>query len=238
MIWRNNVRVPLVHAAGQYSSSPILTSLHINSAPTRRRLASILVRSQRTLRRPLIATVALLTVAACNNDDSITGIATSQNAARTHSVFGLTGTPAGVPAAYYFVTESLVRPQVLTTGGVNFELAFDVADDGTVSLLPARTVVPEAPLAPPSVGIQKSATPFAAITRAPDRGYARDSIVTVQAGETFLLQLYGSGCTFGEPFYAKVSIDSVIVTERRIVFTSMVNRNCGFRGLVPGLPTN
>ena len=90
--------------------------------------------------------MALLTVAACNNDDSITGIATSQNAARTHSVFGLTGTPAGVPAAYYFVTESLVRPQVLTTGGVNFELAFDVADDGTVSLLPARTVVPEAPL--------------------------------------------------------------------------------------------
>ena len=83
-----------------------------------------------------------------------------------------------------------------------------------------------------------TSTPFAAITRAPDRGYARDSIVTVQAGETVLLQLYGSGCTFGEPFYAKVSIDSVIVAERRIVFTSMVNRNCGFRGLVPGLPTN
>jgi hypothetical protein len=186
----------------------------------------------------LLASATLVSVAACNNDDSITGIATSQNFSRTLSVFGLTGTPPGVPAGYYFVTEALVRPQVLTTGGVNFELAFDVASDGTVSLLPARVVVPEAPVAAPSVGIQKSTTPFSAITRAPDRGYARDSVVTVQAGETVLLQLLGSGCTFGEPFYAKVSIDSVIVAERRIVFTSMVNRNCGFRGLVPGLPTN
>jgi hypothetical protein len=190
------------------------------------------------MRRRLLLALAVLPIVACNNDDSITGIATSQNFSRTLSVFGLTGTPAGVPAGYYFVTEALVRPQVLTTGGVNFELAFDVSSNGTVSLLPARVVVPEAPLPAPSVGIQKSTTPFAAITRAPDRGYVRDSVFTVQAGETVLLQLVGSGCTFGEPFYAKVSIDSVIVAERRIVFTTMVNRNCGFRGLTPGLPTN
>lgn len=177
-------------------------------------------------------------VAACGGNDGVTGIATIVNTERTNSVFALSGTSPSLPAGYYFITESLVRPQLLTNGNVNFEIAFDLSPDGSVALIPARLIAPEAIRGTPAVGIQKSTVAYGEVVRAPDRNYVIDSTFTGQAGETFILQLYSSGCTFGYPFYAKVAIDSIIPSERRIVFRSMVNRNCGFRGLVAGLPTN
>jgi hypothetical protein len=180
----------------------------------------------------------LTTLAACGDNDGVIGIANNQNVERTTAVYALSGTSASLPAAYYFISESLVRPQLLTTGTVNFEIAFDIDAEGRVALLPARVVVPDSPGGTPSVGIQKSTVAFDEVQRAPDRNYVRDSTFTAQVGDTFVIQLLSSGCTFGDPLYAKLIIDSINLAERRIQFTSMVNRNCGFRGLVPGLPTN
>lgn len=203
-----------------------------------RRCGTVAARRFPTRPRALLLSVALAATMGCGDDDGIVGIATTLNTARTVSVFALSGTPPALPAGYYFVTESLVRPQLLSSGGVNFEMAFDLNSDGRVSLIPAKVIVPEAPIAAPSIGIQQSSVPFEQLARAPDRGYVYDSTFTGQVGDTFVLQLLVSGCTFGSPLFAKVSIDSIHVAERRIVFSSMVNRNCGFRGLTAGLPTN
>lgn len=185
-----------------------------------------------------LAAGALL--AGCS-DDGLTSPASFENVTRQFSVYALTGTSAALPAAYEFTSESLVRPAVGSAGFVNFEVAFDIGTDGRVSILPVRLVVPSPPLprqGPPPVGVLRVSQSFDQVGRAPDRGFLVDSAAMVSIGETVVFELFQSGCIYGESFYAKLTVDSIIPAERRIVVRSLVNRNCGFRGLSEGLPTN
>ncbi len=182
--------------------------------------------------------VTALALAACGDSNSLLAAASFENSARSYSVYALSGTSSALPSAYQFTSEFLVRPQLLSNGGANFDVAFDLTSDNKVSLLPVRVVVPFPPAGVSSVGMLKSTSSFSALERAPDRGYTIDSTLVVGIGETVVLQLPASGCRFGEPFYAKLVVDSIIVAQRRIVVGSLVNRNCGFRALTVGIPKN
>jgi len=175
-------------------------------------------------------------IAACGAGNGLTNPASVSNATRTYSVYAVTGTPNALPAAYQYSTETLVRPQVLSSGALNFDVAFDLTADGKVRLLPAKYVVPLPPAGAPVIGLQKMTALYEQLVRAPNNGYTLDSAVTASVGETYTLELRDSGCSFGEYFYAKLTIDSVIVSQRRIVVRSLVNRNCGYRSLTEGLP--
>jgi hypothetical protein len=76
------------------------------------------------------------------------------------------------------------------------------------------------------------------LASAPLTGYTVDTAQTVSAGQTYTVQLHNSGCVYGDYFYAKLVVDSIIVPERRMVIRSLVNRNCGYRALTEGLPKN
>lgn len=186
----------------------------------------------------LSAALAIVGLAGCGNDNGLLSPATITNTIRSYSVYALSGTPAALPAAYSYTTETLERPQLLSNGATNFDLAFDLTSDGQVKLIPVRILIPLPPAGAPGVGIQKEAAAFDNIGRAPDRGYVIDSTFTASVGETVLLQLGGSGCVYGDAYYAKLVIDSIIVAERRMVVRSLVDRNCGYRSLTEGLPTN
>ena len=183
----------------------------------------------------IITAVALL---ACGDSNTLLNAASSENITRTYSVYALTGTSSALPAAYKFTSELVARPQLLSNGGVNFDVAFDLTADNKVKLLPVRAIVPLPPAGVTSVGMLKSTSAYSALERAPERGYTVDSTFVVGVGETVVLQLPGSGCIYGEPYYAKLVVDSVIVAQRRIVVGSLVNRTCGFRGLTVGIPKN
>ena len=176
-------------------------------------------------------------LAACS-DAGLTSPASFENVTRSYSVYALTGSPAALPAAYQFTSESLIRPQVLPSGSINFDIAFDIGADGRVQILPVRLVVPSPPNPAPPIGVLRVTQPFEQVGRAPDKGFLVDSAVTAGVGETVVFELFNSGCIYGESFYAKLTVDSIIPSERRIVVRSLVNRNCGFRGLSEGLPTN
>ena len=68
-------------------------------------------------------------VAACGDDNSLLSPASSENTTRAFSVFALSGSAPALPAAYKFTSESLERPQVLSNGAVNFDVAFDITSD-------------------------------------------------------------------------------------------------------------
>jgi hypothetical protein len=182
--------------------------------------------------------VTAVALAACGDSNNLLNAASSENTARNFSVYALTGTSSALPAAYNFTTELLARPQLLSNGGVNFDVAFDLTSDNKVKLLPVRSVVPLPPAGVSSVGMLKSTSAFGALERAPERGYVVDSTLVIGIGETVVLQLPGSGCIYGEPYYAKLVVDSINVAQRRIVVGSLVNRNCGFRALTVGIPKN
>lgn len=197
--------------------------------------------SARTLlRRALLfsaVSVAVFAQAACGGAASLLSPASIANVTRIFSVYALTGTSNALPAAYKFTTESLERPQVLNSGAINFDVAFDITADGRVRILPAKFVVPLPPAGAPVVGLQKMTVAFEVLARAPATGFQTDSAVTVGIGETYTIKLAHSGCTFSEPFYAKFTVDSIDLSQRRVVVRSLVNRNCGYFALTDGLPT-
>jgi hypothetical protein len=190
----------------------------------------------------LLAPLVTGLLAGCNDDAILTQIATTENATSSGYVYAISGTPPEMSAAYDMVTNSLVRPVVQSDGSVNFQIVFDIDDQGRVLLIPVQNIapIPPAPVTgAPSVGIAKSATPYDLITKAALSGYVFDSVAYAAAGDTFYLELPQAGCVYGEPYYGKLAIDSVIVAERRLVVRAMTNRNCGgYRSLTAGLPTN
>ncbi|WP_331048776.1 hypothetical protein [Gemmatimonas sp.] len=200
--------------------------------------------ARRALSFPALSLAALaapVLAAACGGGNNLLSPASIDNTVRTYSVYSMTGASGTLPAAYSFSTESLERPQVLSNGAPNFDIAFDLTADGKVSLLPVRVLVPFPPAYPsgtPPVGLQRSTVAFASMNRAPDRGYVNDSTLVASVGETVLVRLSNSGCVYGDPYYAKVVVDSIIASQRRIVVRSLVNRNCGYRNLTEGLPSN
>lgn len=137
-------------------------------------------------------------------------------------------------------TESYVRPILQLDGTVNFTLAFDINAAGKVVLLPVRQVVPLPPFpigGTVSLGLEKSATPYDLVTYATNSGYTQDSTQIASVGDTYLMRLSAARCVYGEPYYGKLVIDSIIVAERRMVVRTLTNRNCGgYRSLAVGLP--
>lgn len=174
----------------------------------------------------------------CDSTNPYRSIARSENVERQTPVFALTGTPSAYATAYKFTSESLVRPQVLASGSVNFDLAFDLTADNKVILYPVKKLVPQPPGGSPTIGLLKSTSTFDAIARAPDKGYTNDSSLVVSAKEVVLVKVAGSGCIYGDPFYAKMQIDTIIPSERRMIMRSLVNLNCGYRDLTAGVPKN
>ena len=181
----------------------------------------------------VVSSSALL---ACGDDNSFLQDAFVENVDRQYQIWALTGTPAALPAGYQFTSESLVRPQVLGGGSLNFDVAFDLTADGKVLVLPARLVVPLPPGGAPPVGVLRWPAAYEQLLRAPDRGYTLDTSAVLAVGETISIQLPNSGCTFGEPFYAKLTVDDINVAERTMLVRTLVNRNCGYRALTEGLP--
>jgi hypothetical protein len=204
-------------------------------------LPARLVGAPRFARRALsfsAITLGALLGSGCGGGNAFLSPARNENAERQIPVFALSGTPAGLPTAFQFATESLVRPQVLVSGGVNFDIAFDITTDNRVIIYPVRQLVPQPPAGSPTIGLLRSSASFDAIVRAPDRGYVDDSTFTVGRGEVLLVRARGSGCIYNDPFYAKLVVDTVLPAERRLIFRTVVNRNCGYRALSTGLPKN
>ncbi len=200
------------------------------------RMFGALLFARRTV-APLLLTASAL-LSACGSSNPFRSAAAYENIDRAYTLYALTGTSSALPAGYQFTTESIVRPQVLNTGSLNFDVAIDLDASGNAVISTAKKLVPAPPSPPASIGMLKLTAVYDQLTLAPDKGYVSDSTVTLKVGEAVLIRIIGSGCVYGEPFYAKMSIDEIDKTQRKISVRSLVNRNCGYRSLVAGVPTD
>ncbi len=151
------------------------------------------------------------------------------NVVDTVSLFALRGTAITQPSAYTLDAAHPVRTDQTTA----LDFAFDFDSLGAPALFPTGAIN----LGQLS-GLQRSTTPFNTITLAPTGGYIFDKSLALDTGTVVLVRSRPTTCSFGVTvsLYARLRVLSVDSTARRVDFEILVDQNCGYRGLEPGLP--
>lgn len=179
-----------------------------------------------------LASGAALTVA-CGGDIGLPP-ATLENTIDTAEVFALRGTAIGTPSGFDLASATAVRPE----RGDPFDLAFDIDSTGAPILYPSGLVGGST-----TAGIHRAADTFDQIRRAPVEDYVTDSIVHIEAGMVFVARSrpVSNGCsayTGSLPRYGKFEVLAIDSEARTLTLQLLVDLNCGYRELVPGVPTS
>ena len=179
---------------------------------------------------PLLCCVAVVGALTACGDDFTLPPAVATNRVDTVAVYALSGTPVGAPSGYQLEFRRVVRTDQTSL----FDFAFDITAAG------APVFLPTGPLGlGEGSGLQVATAPFDSLTVAPTGGYVYDSATAAGAGAELLVQSRVTTCSYGgsASYYAKLRVLSVDMVQRRAAFEILVNTNCGYRGLEPGLPT-
>lgn len=165
--------------------------------------------------------------------DPFAGSATQTNLVDTVTLYALRNTSIRLPSAYSLIDLSPVRTH--TTG--QFDFAVDINDAGAAVIYPASALGLS-----PEPGVQVMDRGFDDVKSAPLDGYVTDSAVTVQKDQVFVVRSRATVafCIFfaNLPRYGKFRVLAIDQTDRSIVLELLVDLNCGFRGLEPGVPSS
>ena len=176
----------------------------------------------------LLLVAALIAFAACS--DNSVGLPTARfnNVVDSVSLWAVDGTPINTPSAYSMSVRQAVRTDQMT----GFDFVFNITPAGQAELLPTGAVG----LGKAS-GILLQSKPFDSVTVAPSSGYQDSLAVTVDSGTVAVLRSRPVSCVVGVVFYyAKLQVLRVDTLARRVDFNILVDQNCGYRGLEPGIP--
>lgn len=177
----------------------------------------------------ITAVAGLALLAACKSPQDLPN-AQIPNVVDTVTLYALSGTPVGTPSAY-----ALYGPAIVYTDqGVKFDFAFNI--DSQSVLLPSGVF----PGLQKNSGLQKAtALSFAALTEAPTGGYVGDRPLAIDVGTLVLLRSATQLCPNGAnlSLYGKLHVLAIDVSARTVQFEVVVDQNCGYLSLAPGLPT-
>jgi hypothetical protein len=188
-----------------------------------------------------LALIAMLStvvgLGACR--DPIQLEATEPTLTDTLTVYALSGTPPGYPNALSLIA----RQPIEVSGFGGFDVVFDIDESNRVLVHAARRIVSFGGQVP-QVGLQIVPGTFESVTAAPISGYKVDSTIVASIGDVIVLEaVHNNGqadiCSFqlNPNVYAKISIDSVFLATRTIVFRFGYDPNCGYRSFAAGIPT-
>jgi hypothetical protein len=181
----------------------------------------------------LIASASLLT--ACDDPQLLR--AQLPTVEDVYTVFALSGTPASYPSG----VNTYVRAAVRVDGNANFDVAFDLAENGNAIVYPVQKIVSGLP-GTRRVGLRRFNGNFDDLTIAPSGTYA-DSTLEARKGDVIIIQAVrnssGDACAIDiSPYiYTKMLVDSISVDTRTIMLQTVLDPNCGFRSFESGIPT-
>ncbi len=186
---------------------------------------------------PTVTVAGLALLAAACSDTTGLPAAVIDNVVDTVSLFALFGTPISTPSAYDLNSRlggAAANALVRTDQASAFDFAFNFDSLRRPVLLP-----PGAVGLGQSSGLQRASLPFDAITVAPTGGYVFDQPLVVDTGTVAVVRSRPTNCLFGVTvfLYAKLRVVAIDTTARRIDFRILVDQNCGYHGLAPGIPT-
>lgn len=187
-------------------------------------------------RAPAVLALALLV--ACGDATTLPP-PTVPNTTVVVTLYAMTGTPVNTPSAFSMLDVAERR----TDQGSDYDFVFEI---GPANALGADTtadtvavLMPRAALGfTPDGGFQAANAPFDSLAEAPAEGYDQERPVIIGAGDVFFVTGRRQSCdfTFASPRYGKLRVEEVDFALRRAVLRVLVDSNCGYRGLLPGLP--
>jgi hypothetical protein len=179
--------------------------------------------------RFLVYLAAVPLVWACGDDQNLP-TATIQNFVDSVELGAINGTPITTPSAFSIPDRQAVR----TDRSSSFDFAFDIVDgQGQLLSLKFLGVASNSGLNP---GVQFTAIPFDSIRTAEKNDYVTDSAVVVRTGDVLFARSRLVCTSLGVPQYGKLEVTAIDTVARTIRFRYLVNNNCGYSSLQPGLP--
>jgi len=182
----------------------------------------------------LVAALGLIGAAACDDPFAL-GPATSTNFVDTLQLFSVNGTTLDQPSALVLTTKRTYRLGIDLLP-YSFDFLYRIDGDTLPQLVPYGAVASASGVSG-RAGYQPSTTPFDAITEGQQSGYVTDSATAIAVGDVFFLRSgLPNGCFLLIPYYAKLRVLEIDAATRSVSFEILINNNCGYWGLEPGLP--
>ena len=159
--------------------------------------------------------------------------ATQLNILDTVRIYALQGTPIAQPSGFHLPTRRVMR-----TDQPGFDIAFDIDAGGTPLMYPAGALG-----LPAEAGILKMTSTFDETTTAPSSTtFVTDKPLAIPPETVFVVRSapFGGDCglTGALPRYGKFRAISLDIATRSVALEIVVNVNCGYRDLRPGIPSN
>lgn len=191
------------------------------------------------LRTLTLGTVAACLLAACG-EDPVLPPATLPVTEHTLVLSALRGTSVLTPSGYNMFVLLPVRTDQTT----EFDFAFDIGPDSlyglgttgdTISVLMPRGSLGFAA----DGGLQTTSVPFDSIVMGLLNGYERELPTRIQVGGVVMAASRVQQCSFQvvRPRVAKLRIDAIDLATRQVTIRVVIDPNCGYLSLRPGLPT-
>jgi hypothetical protein len=177
--------------------------------------------------------MAIAAAAGCGDDITLPDPAIP-NVVDTTTVAALSGTAVWELSAIDLVSGSLVRLDL----GLPFDFSVELDASGVAAVLLTSTMVG----LPTDAGIVPQTVPFDDVLTAPEEGYIVDSVVPIAVGDVFVARsrFTQTRCQVAAelPRYGKFEVLAIDSQARTVEFKTLLNLNCGYRDLEPGLPLN
>jgi hypothetical protein len=182
-----------------------------------------------TVRSLLTVAAATVVAWACSSEQNLP-TATIENFVDSVALSSITGTAITEPSAFSIPDRQAIR----TDRSSNFDFAFELVGD-TARLLPLR-YLGVAATSGVNPGVQFTTTPFDDIQVAVKNNYITQEAVVVKPGDVLYARSRLVCTSLSVPQYGKLEILTVDPVTRVIRFKYLVNNNCGYTSLQPGLP--
>jgi hypothetical protein len=174
--------------------------------------------------------VFALALSACSSDTGLAD-ATEVNLVDTTTVWALQGTSVSDPSGFSVPDRSAIR----TDASAAFDFAFNIDGSGKAVFLPID-LLGLGSVSGTNPGLLVTSLAFDSIRTAVQNDYVFDDTVNVVVGSSYYVRSRVVCSTLQVPLYGKIEVLSVDTAERSLTFRYLVDNNCGYLGLEPGIP--
>lgn len=180
-----------------------------------------------------LPSLALVVAAAGCSDPNPLPDASISNGVDTLTLYAVSGTDVWRASGYAATERRTVRLDQSTTA----DFAYQITPDGRHILLPGA-LVGQAAANGVNPGLQVVDSAFDDLTFARNDDYLTLDTVDVAPGTVFYIRgRVATSCFYGYPTFGKGEILAFDETARTLLFRVLINANCGYKSLEPGLPT-